>query len=46
MEIVERHFPIDIDGGGGGTLDQLLAWWQELQKSGPLFGYFPKASKT
>ena len=34
------------DGGGGGTLDQLLAWWQDLQKSGPLFGYFPKASKT
>ena len=35
------------DGGGGGTLDQLLALkWQDLQKSGPLFGYFPKASKT
>ena len=34
------------DGGGGGTLDQLLAWWLDLQKSGPLFGYFPKASKT
>ena len=34
------------DGGGGGTLDQLLAWWQDLQTSGPLFGYFPKASKT
>ena len=34
------------DGGGGGSLDQLLTWWQDVQKSGPLFGYFPKASKT
>jgi len=34
------------DGAGGGSLDQLLAWWQDVQKSGPLFGYFPKASKT
>ena len=34
------------DGGGGGSLDQLLTWWQDVQKSEPLFGYFPKASKT
>ena len=34
------------DGAGGGSLDQLLAWWQDIQQTGPLFGYFPKTAKT
>ena len=34
------------DGAGGGTLSQILEWWSEIQTRGPIFGYFPKPSKT
>ena len=34
------------DGSGGGKLDGLLDWWKELKENGPLFGYFPEATKT
>ena len=34
------------DGSGGGKLDDLLEWWKDLKVNGPLFGYFPEATKT
>ena len=44
-DIAKKLFYAD-DGAGGGTLDQVLCWWNEIQKLGPSFGYFPKPSKT
>ena len=34
------------DSAGGGSLDAIQAWWEQLQYLGPRFGYYPKASKT
>ena len=34
------------DGSGGGKLDPLLKWWNDLKMNGPLFGYYPEATKT
>ncbi len=34
------------DAASGGTLSDLRLWWDELLNLGPLYGYFPKASKT
>ena len=34
------------DGTAGGKLKDLHTYWHDLQKKGPLFGYFPNASKT
>ena len=34
------------DGAAGGTLSQLQVWWNHLCKEGPLFGYYPKPSKS
>ena len=34
------------DGTAGGKLKDLHMYWHDLQKEGPLFGYFPNASKT
>ena len=34
------------DGGAAGTLTGLKRWWDEVQKDGPMFGYFPNPSKT
>ena len=45
IDQVKKIFYAD-DGGGGGTLDQLLNWWKDIQTRGPLIGYFPNAKKT
>ena len=42
-DIAKKLFYAD---DGAGTLDQVLRWWNEIQKLGPNFGYFPKPSKT
>ncbi len=34
------------DAAAGGTLEKIMEWWQHLQSLGPLFGYYPKPSKT
>ena len=34
------------DAAGGGKIDDLSKWWEDLCINGPLFGYFPKPSKT
>ncbi len=34
------------DAGAGGKLDNIKKWWLELQRIGPLYGYYPKPSKT
>ena len=44
-EDLKKIFYAD-DGSGASTLDSLSVWWNNLQKEGPLFGYFPNASKT
>ena len=31
---------------GGGSLVDLRKWWARIEESGPLFGYFPNASKS
>ena len=32
--------------GGAGLLVNLRQWWNNIERTGPLFGYFPKASKS
>ena len=34
------------DAAGGGSLDAIKVWWEQLKDLGPRFGYYPKASKT
>ena len=34
------------DAVGGGRISDLREWWQDLCTKGPMFGYFPKPSKT
>ena len=34
------------DGTGGDKFVKLKAWWDDLVKEGPRYGYFPKAKKT
>ena len=34
------------DLGGAGLLMDLRQWWNNIERTGPLFGYFPKASKS
>ena len=34
------------DGGAGGYLESLKAWWDKLLIIGPPIGYFPNATKT
>ena len=34
------------DAAGGGKIKELQRWWRTLQSRGPLFGYYPKPSKT
>ena len=34
------------DGSAGGKLVSLLDWWRDLKINGPLFGYYPEATKT
>ena len=44
-EAILKVFYAD-DGTAGGKLKDLHTYWHDLQKKGPLFGYFPNASKT
>ena len=34
------------DAGAGGKLNDLVKWWDEINRTGPAYGYFPKASKS
>ena len=34
------------DSSAGGKLEQIKKWWDKLCEMGPMYGYFPKASKT
>ena len=34
------------DASAGGSVTGLQRWWDMLQSSGPLFGYYPIPSKT
>ena len=34
------------DASGGGKIQNMKTWWDELNATGPRYGYFPKASKT
>ena len=34
------------DASAGGSVTGLRRWWDVLQSSGPLFGYYPNPSKT
>lgn len=34
------------DASASGTISQLRQWWDALNENGPLYGYFPNASKT
>ena len=34
------------DAAGGGKITDLSTWWEDLCSNGPLFGYYPKPSKT
>ena len=34
------------DAAGGGKIKGLASWWKDLCSYGPMFGYFPKPSKT
>ena len=44
MELDAKPYYAD-DGGGGGTLVQLLKRWTDVQEIGPNFGYYPQPSK-
>ena len=56
MDLLENKAQLEInnttqvfyadDASAAGKLDALKQWWDELQEIGPLFGYFPKPSKT
>ena len=34
------------DSAGAGKLNEMKKWWDELNQTGPKYGYFPKPSKT
>ena len=34
------------DSAAGGELNAIRSWWDNLCQTGPLFGYYPKPSKT
>ena len=34
------------DSASGGKLEQIKLWWDDIQQHGPMFGYYPKPSKT
>ena len=34
------------DAAAGGSLSALREWWDDLCSSGPMFGYYPNASKS
>lgn len=34
------------DSASAGKMNEMKKWWDELNSTGPKFGYFPKPSKT
>ena len=34
------------DSASAGKIDEMKVWWDELNSSGPKFGYYPKPEKT
>ena len=40
-----RHVAFGDDLAGGGSLKELRSWRENINKFGPLLGYYPKASK-
>ena len=41
-----KHVAFADDINGGGKVDSLKVWWDEVENSGPKYGYFPEASKS
>ena len=41
-----RHVAFADDLAGGGSLKELRSWWENVNKFGPLLGYYPKTSKS
>ena len=41
-----KHVWFADDSAAGGKLSELKSWWNSLKEKGPLYGYFPKATKT
>ena len=41
-----KHVWFADDSAGGGTIENLEKWWNNMKSRGPFFGYFPKPSKT
>ena len=41
-----RHVAFADDLAGGGSLKELRSRWENVNKFGPLLGYYPKASKS
>ena len=37
---------MNVDANGGGTLNNIRRWWDQLNQKGPGYGYYPNASKT
>ena len=34
------------DATGAGSCERLRQWWDNVEHSGPLFGYYPNGAKT
>ena len=41
-----KQFWYADDANGGGTLNNIRRWWDQLNQKGPGYGYYPNASKT
>ena len=41
-----KHAAYAADLAGKSTILQLKDWWDKVERFGPFFGYFPKASKS
>jgi len=45
LVIVTKMVAFADDFSAGGIVENLKHWWTQLLKFGPMFGYFPRASK-
>ena len=45
-QTVQQVCYADDDAAGVGSCDGLKMWWDELNRIGPLYGYYPNAPKT
>ena len=41
-----KHCAYSDDLGGAGKILELEKWWEQVEHYGPLFGYYPKATKS